>query len=416
MNSGHSSPNSKRQDRAGHDADREQHHRHLRPALGERLVGRVAGAQVEPLDEQEHRRERDPEAHDRDVHGQRQRLHLARLEAGRPRRPRGRTVLWRAPMKIVRVDVHGYDLRYAHGAYVMSGGRTITRCRAPSSRIETDDGLERLRRDVPARPDLPAGARGRARARRCASSRPRCSASTHATSTRSTTRWTARCAGHAYAKAAIDIACWDLLGKAADAAGQHAAGRRAQPATSRSTSRSRSGRSTRWSRTCTARRAEGIRRFQLKLGADPREDAARVRAVLRGDRRRRRRRSPTPTAAGACRTRRSPRGRWKGLDRVLFEQPCPTLEECLIVRERTTLPMVLDEVITDVQALTARAGRDGGDQPQDRPRRRAHAGEADARPRPASSACASRSRTAGAATSRPPPSPPRGQRPARSSC
>ena len=36
---------------------------------------------------------------------------------------------------------------------------------------------------------------------------------------------------------------------------------------------------------------------------------------------------------------------------MLFEQPCPTLEECLIVRERTTLPMVLDEVITDVQAL-----------------------------------------------------------------
>jgi hypothetical protein len=33
---------------------------------------------VQALDEQEHRRERDPEADDRDVHGQRQRLHLAR--------------------------------------------------------------------------------------------------------------------------------------------------------------------------------------------------------------------------------------------------------------------------------------------------------------------------------------------------
>ena len=39
----------------------------------------------------------------------------------------------------------------------------------------------------------------------------------------------------------------------------------------------------------------------------------------------------------------------EGLDRVYFEQPCPTLEECLVVRERTTLPMVLDEVITDVR-------------------------------------------------------------------
>ena len=50
----------------------------------------------------------------------------------------------------------------------------------------------------------------------------------------------------------------------------------------------------------------------------------------------------------------------EGLDRVLFEQPCPTLEECLIVRERTTLPMVLDEVITDVNALLrARPACDG---------------------------------------------------------
>ena len=40
-----------------------------------------------------------------------------------------------------------------------------------------------------------------------------------------------------------------------------------------------------------------------------------------------------------------------GLERVFFEQPCPTLEECLIVRQRTTLPMVLDECIRDVQSL-----------------------------------------------------------------
>ena len=48
-----------------------------------------------------------------------------------------------------------------------------------------------------------------------------------------------------------------------------------------------------------------------------------------------------------------------GLDRVFFEQPCPTLEECLYVRRRTTLPMVLDEVITDAAALL-RAFHAGG--------------------------------------------------------
>jgi len=40
-----------------------------------------------------------------------------------------------------------------------------------------------------------------------------------------------------------------------------------------------------------------------------------------------------------------------GLPNLFLEQPCPTLEECLIVRERTTLPMVLDESIQDVQTL-----------------------------------------------------------------
>ncbi len=99
-----------------------------------------------------------------------------------------------------------------------------------------------------------------------------------------------------------------------------------------------------------ARRAEGIHRFQLKLGADPREDAARAAAVVEatGD--------EDVVIADA-------NGGWRlqdavvaaralaGLERLFLEQPCPTLEECLIVRRRTTLPMILDEVITDVQSL-----------------------------------------------------------------
>ena len=46
-----------------------------------------------------------------------------------------------------------------------------------------------------------------------------------------------------------------------------------------------------------------------------------------------------------------------GLDRVYFEQPCPTLEECLYVRERTTLPMVLDEVHHRCRRVPARSTR-----------------------------------------------------------
>jgi L-alanine-DL-glutamate epimerase-like enolase superfamily enzyme len=41
----------------------------------------------------------------------------------------------------------------------------------------------------------------------------------------------------------------------------------------------------------------------------------------------------------------------EGSPRTFYEQPCASLEECLYVRRLTTLPMVLDESITDVHSL-----------------------------------------------------------------
>jgi L-alanine-DL-glutamate epimerase-like enolase superfamily enzyme len=156
-------------------------------------------------------------------------------------------------------------------------------------------------------------------------------------------------AGHGYAKSAVDIACWDVLGKAAGLpVATLLGGVRAPdfplyvaiPLGPIESMVAHVG----------ERREEGIRRFQLKLGADPREDAARVRAVLAatedGD-------VIIADANGGWRLQDATIAAraLEGLDRVLFEQPCPTLEECLVVRQRTTLPMVLDEVITDAAAL-----------------------------------------------------------------
>ena len=36
---------------------------------------------------------------------------------------------------------------------------------------------------------------------------------------------------------------------------------------------------------------------------------------------------------------------------VYIEQPCESYEECLSVRERTTHPFILDEVINDIDIL-----------------------------------------------------------------
>ena len=105
--------------------------------------------------------------------------------------------------------------------------------------------------------------------------------------------------GHAYAKAALDIACWDLLGQALDVPVCTLLGGVRSPDFPLYVAIPL-GPADAMVEHVRARRAEGVRHFQLKLGADPREDAARVRAVLED--RESTSWSPTPTAAGACRT------------------------------------------------------------------------------------------------------------------
>ena len=45
-------------------------------------------------------------------------------------------------MKIAAIDVFGYELTYAHGEYVMSGGRAAQSQASTLVRIRTADGLE----------------------------------------------------------------------------------------------------------------------------------------------------------------------------------------------------------------------------------------------------------------------------------
>jgi L-alanine-DL-glutamate epimerase-like enolase superfamily enzyme len=96
-------------------------------------------------------------------------------------------------------------------------------------------------------------------------------------------------------------------------------------------------------------RAEGYRRFQLKVGADPTEDIARVRAVSKelqpGDR------LIADANTGwrmhdALRVVKAVRD----VD-VYIEQPCLSYEECLTIRQHTDHPFVLDEVIDSLDVL-----------------------------------------------------------------
>jgi hypothetical protein len=65
---------------AGDDAHGEQREHDPRPAPGERAVERVAGSQVPVFGDENQNRERDAEAHQRDVRGERECLHLPRFE------------------------------------------------------------------------------------------------------------------------------------------------------------------------------------------------------------------------------------------------------------------------------------------------------------------------------------------------
>jgi len=251
-------------------------------------------------------------------------------------------------LKIARVDVYGYDLTYAHGRYVMSGGRVVESLPSTVVRLTTESGVNGFGEVCPLGPTYLPAHGGGARAA-LAELAPAILGLSIANLAAVNAAMDRALMGHAYAKSAIDTAAWDALGRTAGLAACDLLGGRladdfplyfAVPLSSPDE----------MTAYVHARRAEGIHRFQLKVGADPREDAERVRHVVESTG------SEDVVVADA-------NGGWRlqdavvaaraldNLERVFLEQPCPTLEECLIVRRRTTLPMVLDECIQDVQSL-----------------------------------------------------------------
>jgi L-alanine-DL-glutamate epimerase-like enolase superfamily enzyme len=149
-------------------------------------------------------------------------------------------------------------------------------------------------------------------------------------------------------KSGIDIACWDILGQAAGLpvcellGGRYGKDFHLYRAISQESPSEMAGR-------VAGYRAEGYRRFQLKVGGDPDTDIARIRAVAAklqpGDR------LVADANTGwvqheAVRVAKAVRD----VD-VYIEQPCLTYEECLAVRRQCPHPFVLDENIDDLNIL-----------------------------------------------------------------
>jgi len=154
--------------------------------------------------------------------------------------------------------------------------------------------------------------------------------------------------GHPYVKSAIDMACWDILGKAAQMPVCNLLGGRygedvvlyraisQRPAAEMAAN-------------VADYRSQGYRRFQLKVGGRADDDIQRIRAareVL----------EPTDKLVADANTGWLMHDAMRvvkavsDLD-VYIEQPCTTYAQCLSIRRNTHLPFILDEVIDSIDAI-----------------------------------------------------------------
>ena len=155
--------------------------------------------------------------------------------------------------------------------------------------------------------------------------------------------------GHAYIKAPIDIACWDILGKATGLPVYALLGGKAQEDVTLYRAITQLP-PDEMARNIASHRAQGYTKFQLKVGADADDDIARIhacRAMLQP-------RDILVADANTGWTAHEARRVISAVSSVdvYIEQPCATYEECLAVRAHCMRPFILDEVIGDVHTLS----------------------------------------------------------------
>lgn len=250
-------------------------------------------------------------------------------------------------MKIRRITAHRVELPLHEGSYKWSGGKAVTVFDSTVVCIDTDEGITGYGEVCPLGPFyLPAYANG-VRAG-IAELGPHLLGYDPRELGKLNARMDAALKGHAYVKSAIDMACWDILGKAANLpvctllGGRYGEDFVLYRAISQESPEQMAAK-------VAGYRAEGYRRFQLKVGGDPDVDIERIRAVAAklqpGDR------LVADANTGwlmqdAMRVVRAVRD----VD-VYIEQPCLSYEECLSVRRHTDHPFVLDEVIDGIDVL-----------------------------------------------------------------
>ena len=250
-------------------------------------------------------------------------------------------------MQIKRISAYQVDLPLREGSYNWSGGKSVSVFDSTIVRVETDAGVVGYGEVCPLGPYyLPAYASGcRAGIAELA---PHLIGEDPLELERLNRRMDAALKGHPYVKSGIDMACWDILGQVAGLpvctllGGRYGEDFVLYRAISQESPEQMAAK-------VAGYRAEGYRRFQLKVGGDPDTDIERIHAVAEklepGDK------LIADANTGwlmheAARVVRAVRD----VD-VYIEQPCLTYEECLSIRRRTDHPFVLDESIDGMDVL-----------------------------------------------------------------
>ncbi|MFJ4156697.1 cis-3-hydroxy-L-proline dehydratase [Pseudomonas sp. NPDC089752] len=154
--------------------------------------------------------------------------------------------------------------------------------------------------------------------------------------------------GHPYAKSAMDMACWDLLGKATEQPVYNLLGGLLTENVTLFKVISRDTPDVMASKLASYQ-DQGFRQFQMKVGAKASDDIERIFAVSENLK------SGNVLAADA-------NTGWKQHEAIrvvkairdvdiYVEQPCLSYEECLAVRKSTSHPIILDECMDDLRVL-----------------------------------------------------------------
>lgn len=250
-------------------------------------------------------------------------------------------------MKIRRIRAYQVNLPLHEGSYHWSGGKSVAVFDSTVVRVETDAGITGVGESCPLGPAyLPAYAAGvRAGLAELA---PHLLGEDPTELTKLNRRMDAVLKGHPYVKSALDVACWDILGQAAGLpvcmllGGRYGENFGLYRAISQQSPEEMAAK-------VAGYRAEGYRRFQLKVGGEADTDIERIRATAAQLRRGDRLIADANTGwlrHDAARVVRAV----KDVD-VYIEQPCLTYEECLSVRRRTDLPFVLDECMDSIDMI-----------------------------------------------------------------